>query len=72
MDNFKKATVKDYTAWDLNCRGICPHDKSSNKVEKRIKRKARRSLKQNLKKGIDKIQQMRYNVSTVKEGRLTK
>ena len=46
MDNFKKATVKDYTA----CRKICPHDKSSNKLEKRIKRKARRNLKQNLKK----------------------
>lgn len=56
MDNFKKATVKDYTAWDLNCRKICPHDKSSNKLEKRIKRKARRIFKQKLKKGIDKIQ----------------
>ena len=56
MDNFKKATVKDYTSWDLNCRSICPHDKSSNKLEKRIKRKARRNLKQNLKKGLDKIQ----------------
>lgn len=33
MDNFKKATVKDYTSWDLNCRSICPHDKSSNKLE---------------------------------------
>ena len=54
MDNFKKATVKDYTSWDLNCRRICPHDKYSNKLEKRIKRKARRVLKQNLKKGIDK------------------
>ena len=54
MDNFKKATVKDYTSWDLNCRRIYPHDKSSNKLEKRIKRKARRVLKQNLKKGIDK------------------
>lgn len=54
MDNFKKATVKDYTSWDLNCRRVCPHDKSSNKLEKRIKRKARRVLKQNLKKGIDK------------------
>ena len=50
MDNFKKATAKDYTSWDLNCRKICPHDKSSNKLEKRIKRKARRNLKQNLKK----------------------
>ena len=72
MDHFKKETVKDYTAWDLNCRSICPHDKFSNKLEKRIKRKARRSLKQNLKKGLDKIQQIRYNVSTIKKGRKQK
>ena len=56
MDNFKKATAKDYTAWDLNCRNICPQNQSSNKLEKRIKRKARRIFKQKLKKGIDKIQ----------------
>ena len=56
MDIFKKATVKDYTSLDLNCRNICPHDKSSNKLEKRIKRKARRVLKQKLKKDIDKLQ----------------
>lgn len=56
MDTFKKATVKDYTSWDLNCRGICPHNKNSNKLEKRIKRKARRISKQNLKKTLDKIQ----------------
>lgn len=55
MDDFKKATVKDYTSWDLNCRSVCPHDKSSSKLEKRIKRKARRIFKQNLKKGIDKF-----------------
>ncbi len=54
MDDFKKATVKNYTSWDLNCRNICPHDKNSNKLEKRIKRKARRIFKQNLKKDIDK------------------
>ena len=69
MDNFKKATAKDYTSWDLNCRGICPHDKNSNKLEKRIKRKARRISKQNFKKGIDKIQQLCYTLGTVKEGR---
>ena len=56
MDNFKKDTIKKNKEWDLNCRSICPHDKYSNKLEKRIKRKARRSLKQNLKKSIDKIQ----------------
>lgn len=54
MDDFKKATAKDYTSWDLNCRNICPHNKRSNKLEKRIKRKARRVSKQNLKKDIDK------------------
>ena len=54
MDDFKKTTVKDYTSWDLNCRSICPHNKSSNKLEKRIKRKARRIFKQNLKKILTK------------------
>ena len=62
MDNFKKATVKDYTAWDLNCRSICPHDKSSNKLEKRIKRKARRNLKQKLKKRYLQNPVVWYNV----------
>ena len=68
MDDFKKTTVKDYTSWDLNCRSVCPHNKSSNKLEKRIKRKARRIFKQNLKKGIDKNQQVCYTLSTVKKG----
>ena len=53
MDNFKKETVVDYTAFDLNCRKIVPHTKQRNKAEKMIKRKARRKNKQNLKKGID-------------------
>ncbi len=72
MDDFKKATVKDYTSWDLNCRSICPHDKSSNELEKRIKRKARRIFKQNLKKGIDKNQQVCYTLGTVKKRRKLK
>ena len=67
MECLEIATVIVYTLFFFFCRSICSHDKSSNKLEKRIKRKARRSLKQNLKKSIDKIQQMRYNVSTVKE-----
>lgn len=54
MDDFKKATVVDYTCFDLNCRSIVPHTKQRNKAEKQIKRKARRKLKQNLKKGLDK------------------
>ena len=54
MDDFKKVTVKDYTSWDLNCRSIYPHNKSSNELEKRIKRKARRIFKQNLKNLLTK------------------
>ena len=50
MDDFKKATCRDYTAWDLNCRSICPHDRYDNKLEKKIRRKARRKNKAELKK----------------------
>ena len=49
MDDFKKATARDYTTWDLNCRSICPHDKYDNRFEKKIKRKARRKNNQELK-----------------------
>lgn len=54
MDDFKKETVVDYTASDLNCRKIVPHTKQRNKAEKKIKRKARRKFKQNLKQLGDK------------------
>ena len=57
MDEFKKATVVDYTAFDLNCRHIVSHTKQRNKAEKIIKRKARRKMK----KMLDKIQQACYN-----------
>jgi hypothetical protein len=50
MDDFKKATCRDYTTWDLNCRSICPHDKYDNRFEKKIKRKARRKNKAEIKK----------------------
>lgn len=56
MDDFKKATVKDYTAWDLNC----PHwvlVKNRQKLEKILKRKARRKIK----KELDKELKMCYN-----------
>lgn len=49
MDDFKKATCRDYTTWDLNCRSICPHDRYDNRFEKKIKRKARRKNKAKLK-----------------------
>lgn len=67
MDDFKKATVKDYTSWDLNCRRILPHDKYSNKLEKRIKRKARRIFKQNLKKVLTFRRQ--YGIIKIQKGR---
>lgn len=52
MDDFKKETSKDYTAWDLNC----PHwvkVKNRQKLEKILKRKARRKARQNLRRFRD-------------------
>ena len=49
MDNLKKATVKDYTAWDLNCPRYV-HIKNRQKLEAKFKRKARRKAKQKLRK----------------------
>ena len=53
MDNLKKDTVKDYTAWDLNCPRFV-RIKSRQKLEAIFKRKARRKAKQKLKKEVDK------------------
>jgi len=47
MDYMKKATRKDYTAWDLNC--SCVHTKNKQKLEKIFRRKARRNDKKFLK-----------------------
>ena len=44
-DYFKRLTVSDYTAWDLNCRSFIPHDIKKNRLEKIFKRKARRKAK---------------------------
>lgn len=49
MDLFKEKTIKDYTAWDLNCPYICRRYKEGRKLIKIFKRKARRTLKQELK-----------------------
>ena len=46
MDNLKKETTKDYTAWDLNCKFVCM--KNRQKLEAIFKRKARRREKQKL------------------------
>ena len=53
MDKFKQETVKQYTSWDLNCRGIVPHTPIRNQIEKMIKRAARRKAKKNLQKVLD-------------------
>ena len=56
MDNFKRETVQDMHAWDLNCRSIMPHTKGKNKLEKKIKRKARRKYKIFLKKVLTELE----------------
>lgn len=48
MDDFKKATFKDYTAWDLNCQWVIVRNRQ--KLEKIFKRKARRKNKRELDK----------------------
>lgn len=50
MDYFKKACIKDYTAWDLNCSCV----KKDKKLEKKFKRSARRKLKI----GLDKLKSL--------------
>lgn len=56
MDDLKKATCKDYTAWDLNCPQFV-QVKNRQKLEAIFKRKARRKLK----KALDKMLKERYN-----------
>lgn len=48
MDDLKKETVKDYTAWDLNCK--CTGMKKRQKLEAIFKRKARHKIKQKLRR----------------------
>lgn len=49
MDSLKKDTVKDYTAWDLNCPRYVKV-KHRQRLEAIFKRKARRKNKQKLKR----------------------
>ena len=56
MDSFKRETVRDMTAWDLNCRSTVLHTKSRNELEKKIKRKARRKYKLFLKKVLTELE----------------
>lgn len=56
-NTWKMETSKDYTAWDLNCQSILPHDTKRNKLEKIFRRKNRRKVKQVL----DKYKKISYN-----------
>lgn len=49
-DYFKRLTVKNMTAWDLNCRTYIPHTPAKNRLEKCFRRTARRKDKLSLKK----------------------
>jgi hypothetical protein len=53
MDAFKRETVVDYTAWDLNTNWICQKNKHRDKQI--FKRKARRKNKISLKKRLDNL-----------------
>lgn len=59
MDAFKRETVKDYTAWDLNAKYV----KNDNKLEHKFKRKARRKFK----KTLDNLLKKEYNKEEVNE-----
>lgn len=56
MDDYKKGTSKNYTAWDLNCRSfiIFNHSKS-HKLKKMFSRMFRRTNKQNTEKMIQEL-----------------
>lgn len=46
MDEVKKATIKDYTVWDVtnDCVKFC-HPKTKHKIRKKLKKKNRRKWK---------------------------
>ena len=50
MDDLKKGTCKDFTAWDLNCPRYVKPD---NKLRKKFVRKYRRNSKLALDKQLD-------------------
>lgn len=54
MDYLKKATCKNYTAWDLNVPHIV-HIHNRQKFEAQFKRAARRKLNIELKKELSAI-----------------
>ena len=60
MDYFKVLTIKNYTAWDLNCPSVYkPHNYSKNKqaFKRTARRKDRQSFSEILEKVLDKQEQ---------------
>lgn len=53
MDDFKKTSVKNFTAWDLNADCVQKRPKERKKLVKMFTRNSRRTMKQNLKKEIE-------------------
>ena len=52
MDKFKEATMKNYTAWDLNTDWVVMRNKKRKALVDKFKRNARRESKQELRKEI--------------------
>lgn len=50
MDDFKRKSFKDYTAWDIGCPFVRRKRKVRRKLIKLLKRKAKRKLKMEDKK----------------------
>lgn len=57
MNDLRKMTHKDYTAWDLNCPRYV-NVKNRQKMEAIFKRKARRKMKKDLKKSLDNCEKI--------------
>lgn len=53
MDDFKRNTIKDYTAWDLNCPKVVKRTKALKKVRSILKRRARRKMRKDVKGWLD-------------------
>lgn len=54
MDRFKEATMKNYTAWDLNADCVVMKNKKRKALIDKFKRNARREMRQELRKGIER------------------
>ena len=48
MDDFKRKTIKDRTAWDVDCPFVCMKRKTRQKLRTLFNRKARRILNRDI------------------------